>query len=146
MHISKLVLLLACAASTVYGLTEKEDQAVTDVLAILKRGTSIYPLEDLMHQLSIAMGFRRSAGKLNRFVPNETSAYETVYDMLLYVDTNGKHSPEQHQKLRQLIGIIGDKVLKLNSKDPSFRTVVFQEDQEDDNEEAKSARNTITET
>ncbi|KAI7832944.1 hypothetical protein BX661DRAFT_196827 [Kickxella alabastrina] len=144
MHISKLVLLLACAVSTVYGLTEKEDRTVTDVLAILKRGTSIYPLEDLMYQLSIAMGFHRSAGKLSRLVPNGTSAYETVYDMLLYVDINVKHSPEQQQKLRQLIGIIGDKVLKLNSKDASFRTVVLQE--EDDSEEAKSARNTITET
>ncbi|KAJ2789508.1 hypothetical protein H4R20_007168 [Coemansia guatemalensis] len=131
MKFAKVAAILAACLVCTYGLTEKEDQTVTDILAILKRGTSVYPLEDLMHTLAKSMGFKLSAKKLNRFVPASKSAYATVYDMLISVDTNGKHSAEQHQKLRQLIDIIGNKVLDLNAKDVSFKTLVVQEEEDD---------------
>ncbi|KAJ2372786.1 hypothetical protein IW150_003943 [Coemansia sp. RSA 2607] len=131
MKIFKTAAVLASAAALACALTEKEEKTVTDVLAVLKRGTSIYPLEDLMHQLANSLGFTKSAAKLNRFVPNGTAAYATVYDMLIYVDANGKHSPEQHEKLRQLTEIIGSKVLKLNEKQYSLHTLVVQEEEED---------------
>ncbi|KAJ2361434.1 hypothetical protein H4S02_011671 [Coemansia sp. RSA 2611] len=131
--------VLAISLAAVHGLTEKEDQTVTDILAILKRGTSVYPLEDLMHTLSVSMGFTHSARRLNRFVPGSKDAYATVYDMLLSVDTNGKHTAEQHAKLRQLIDIIGTRVLKLNAKDVNFRTLVVQEEEDDQGGERQSA-------
>ncbi|KAJ2893920.1 hypothetical protein IWW38_002736 [Coemansia aciculifera] len=135
MRITKLFLLLA-SASVVSGLSEKQEQTVTDVLAVLKRGTSIYPLEDLLHQLAQVMEFKKSAARLSRFVPGSKAAYSTVYDMLIYVDTNGKHTTEQHQKLRQLTDIIGAKILNLNSKEASFKTVVLEEEEVNDDEEA----------
>ncbi|KAJ2480161.1 hypothetical protein IWW56_002645 [Coemansia sp. RSA 2131] len=137
MRIFKSIVGLFVCLTTAYGLTETEDKTVTDILAILKRGSSIYPLEDLMHTLSVGMGFTHSARRLNRFVPGSKSAYATVYDMLISVDTNGKHTDEQHMKLRQLIDVIGNSVLKLNAKDVSFRTLVVQEEEVD-----QSGRNT----
>ncbi|KAJ2462821.1 hypothetical protein EV174_007052, partial [Coemansia sp. RSA 2320] len=122
----------------VAGLSAKEDQTVADLLAILKRGTSIYPLEDLFHQLAEVMGFKKSAARLSRFVPGSKAAYETVYDMLIYVDTNGKHTQEQHEKLRQLTDIIASRVLHMNSKDVSFKTVVLQEEEVDDDGDSTS--------
>ncbi|KAJ2822281.1 hypothetical protein GGI24_003990, partial [Coemansia furcata] len=122
MKIAKLFLFIAGAA-VVSGLNDKQEQTITDLIAILKRGTSIYPLEDLLHQLAVVMDFKKSAARLSRFVPGSKTAYATVYDMLIYVDTNGKHTTEQHEKLRELTDIIGAKVLQLNSKVPSFKTV-----------------------
>ncbi|KAJ2740957.1 hypothetical protein GGI20_005512 [Coemansia sp. BCRC 34301] len=135
MRIAKLISLVAGAAA-VSGLSEKQEQTVTDLIAILKRGTSIYPLEDLLHQLAQVMDFKKSAARLNRFTPGSKAAYATVYDMLIYVDTNGKHTTEQHEKLRQLTDIIGAKVLSLNSKEATFKTVVLEEEEVNDDEEA----------
>ncbi|KAI9506605.1 hypothetical protein GGI25_006389 [Coemansia spiralis] len=133
------ILLLACTA-TVCGLSAKEEQTVTDILGILQRGTSVYPLEDLLHNLAQTLGFTHTAKRLSRFVPGSKEAYQTLYDMLLYLDTNGKHTPEQHEKLRQTISIIGSKVLKLDSKEVSFHTLVVQEEDgyEDDGDESGS--------
>ncbi|KAJ2255771.1 hypothetical protein GGI13_001456 [Coemansia sp. RSA 455] len=134
MQITKLLLLIAGAA-VVRGLNEKQEQTVTDLIAILKRGTSIYPLEDLLHQLASVMDFKKSAARLNRFSPGSKTAYATIYDMLIYVDTNGKHTTEQHEKLRELTDIIGAKVLQLNSKKASFKTVVLEDEEVNDSEE-----------
>ncbi|KAJ1641979.1 hypothetical protein LPJ64_006125 [Coemansia asiatica] len=139
MKILKTTLFLAGIVAVAFGLTEKEEQVVTDVLTILKRGTSIYPLEDIMHQLSSAMGFNKSARILNRFVPGGTTAYATVYDMLIYVDANGKHSLEQREKLKQLIDVIGTKILKLNEKEVSFRTLIVQEEEDDGERNSKAS-------
>ncbi|KAJ2263143.1 hypothetical protein GGI01_000985 [Coemansia sp. RSA 376] len=134
MQITKLLLLIAGAA-VVRGLNEKQEQTVTDLIAILKRGTSIYPLEDLLHQLASVMDFKKSAARLNRFSPGSKTAYATIYDMLIYVDTNGKHTTEQHEKLRELTDIIGAKVLQLNSKKASFKTVVLEDEEVNDSED-----------
>ncbi|KAJ2226307.1 hypothetical protein IWW45_007515 [Coemansia sp. RSA 485] len=143
MNILKIALFIASIVVVAHGLTDKEEQVVTDVLAILKRGTSIYPLEDIMHQLASTMGFNKSARTLNRFVPGGTAAYSTVYDMLVYVDTNGKHSPEQREKLKQLIDVIGTKILKLNEKEVSFRTLIVQEEEEDNDSNSNSKANNL---
>ncbi|KAJ1814706.1 hypothetical protein IWW57_005962 [Coemansia sp. S610] len=143
MKIAKLFMLLAGAA-IVNGLNEKQEQTVTDLIAILKRGTSIYPLEDLLHQLAVVMEFKKSAARLSRFIPGSKAAYATVYDMLIYVDTNGKHTTEQHEKLRELTDIIGAKVLQLNSKEPSFKTVVLQEEEANDDDDATSTTQSST--
>ncbi|KAJ2251879.1 hypothetical protein GGI13_003599 [Coemansia sp. RSA 455] len=134
MQITKLLLLIA-GAVVVRGLNEKQEQTVTDLIAILKRGTSIYPLEDLLHQLASVMDFKKSAARLNRFSPGSKTAYATIYDMLIYVDTNGKHTTEQHEKLRKLTDIIGAKVLQLNSKKASFKTVVLEDEEVNDSED-----------
>ncbi|KAJ2061409.1 hypothetical protein GGI17_003090 [Coemansia sp. S146] len=134
MNITKVFLLIASAA-VVSGLNEKQEQTVTDLIAILKRGTSIYPLEDLLHQLAAVMDFKKSAARLNRFAPGSKTAYATVYDMLIYVDTNGKHTTEQHEKLRELTDIIGAKVLQLNSKKASFKTVVLEGEEVNDSDD-----------
>ncbi|KAJ2026529.1 hypothetical protein IW146_007366 [Coemansia sp. RSA 922] len=134
MQITKLLLLIAGAA-VVGGLNEKQEQTVTDLIAILKRGTSIYPLEDLLHQLALVMDFKKSAARLNRFSPGSKTAYATIHDMLIYVDTNGKHTTEQHEKLRELTDIIGAKVLQLNSKKASFKTVVLEDEEVNDSED-----------
>ncbi|KAJ1905845.1 hypothetical protein IW146_009009 [Coemansia sp. RSA 922] len=134
MQITKLLLLIA-GAVVVRGLNEKQEQTVTDLIAILKRGTSIYPLEDLLHQLASVMDFKKSAARLNRFSPGSKTAYATIYDMLIYVDTNGKHTTEQHEKLRELTDIIGAKVLQLNSKKASFKTVVLEDEEVNDSED-----------
>ncbi|KAJ1914031.1 hypothetical protein GGI16_007465 [Coemansia sp. S142-1] len=134
MQITKLLLLIAGTA-VVRGLNEKQEQTVTDLIAILKRGTSIYPLEDLLHQLASVMDFKKSAARLNRFSPGSKTAYATIYDMLIYVDTNGKHTTEQHEKLRELTDIIGAKVLQLNSKKASFKTVVLEDEEVNDSED-----------
>ncbi|KAJ2449773.1 hypothetical protein GGF42_004670 [Coemansia sp. RSA 2424] len=142
MRISSIFLLIAGAA-VVSGLSEKQEQTVTDLIAILKRGTSIYPLEDLLHQLAQVMEFKKSAARLSRFAPGSKAAYATVYDMLIYVDTNGKHTTEQHEKLRQLTDIIGAKVLNLNSKEASFKTVVLEEEEVNDDEEVSSLTSSL---
>ncbi|KAJ2507042.1 hypothetical protein H4217_008894, partial [Coemansia sp. RSA 1939] len=115
----------------VSGLSTKEEQTVTDILTIMQRGTSVYPLEDLMHNLAQSLGFTHTARRLSRFVPGSIEGYKTLHDMLIYLDINGKHTPEQHAKLRQLTNIIGSKVLKLNEKEVNFRTLVVQEEEED---------------
>ncbi|KAJ2713201.1 hypothetical protein H4R19_002371 [Coemansia spiralis] len=131
MKISASVLALAVCLGAASGLTPIEDQAVTEILAIFKRGSSVYPLEDLMHNLALSMGFQHSAQRINRFGAEPKDAYATVYDMLISVDTNGKHTVEQHVKLRQLIDIIGTKILNLNAKEINFRTLVIQEEEGD---------------
>ncbi|KAJ1941246.1 hypothetical protein EC988_006812, partial [Linderina pennispora] len=100
----------------VFSLTSVEDKMITDLLKILERGTSQYPLEELFHGLSETMGFRHSAGRLNRWSQGTRAGYETVYDMLQFVDANGKHTDEQHQRIRQLVDIIGVKILKNRPK------------------------------
>ncbi|KAJ2850488.1 hypothetical protein IWW36_001868 [Coemansia brasiliensis] len=144
MNIKIFTAIAACIAAA-SGLTQKEDETVTDILTILKRGTSIYPLEDLMHTLSVSLGFRHSARRLNRYVPLSKSAYSTVYDMLISVDTNGKHTTEQHAKLRQLIDIIGDKILNINAKDVNFRTLIVQEEVDDQVTDEAEPTDTIIE-
>ncbi|KAJ1666478.1 hypothetical protein IW140_004191 [Coemansia sp. RSA 1813] len=127
-------MLLLAGAAVVSGLSTKEEQAVTDILTIMQRGTSIYPLDDLLHNLAQALGFTHTARRLSRFVPGSKEAHRTLYDMLIYLDINGKHTPEQHEKLRQLTNIIGSKVLKISERDVSFHTLVVQEEEEDDDE------------
>ncbi|KAJ1931657.1 hypothetical protein FBU59_006639 [Linderina macrospora] len=110
---------------------------ITDLLKVLERGTSQYPLEELFHQLSETMGFRHSTDKLNRWSQGTRSAYETVYDMLQFVDANGKHTEEQHQRIRQLVDIIGAKILKNGPKFVDTKTVVLQEMEDEGTEETK---------
>ncbi|KAJ1798539.1 hypothetical protein LPJ59_002432 [Coemansia sp. RSA 2399] len=126
--------LFLVGAAAVSGLSTKEEQTVTDVLTVLQRGTSIYPLEDLLHNLAQNLGFTHTARRLSRFVPGSKEAHKTLYDMLIYLDVNGKHTPEQHEKLHQLTKIIGSKVLQLSEKDVSFHTLVVQEEEEDDDD------------
>lgn len=109
------------------GLTENEEKVVNDVLTILKRGTSVYPLEDLMHQLARTLGFKNSANSSNQFQTN----YETIYDMLLFVDTNGKHTADQHAKLRQIIDIVDAKMINTQStKRANLRTLVVEKNED----------------
>ncbi|KAJ1809485.1 hypothetical protein LPJ56_005979, partial [Coemansia sp. RSA 2599] len=46
----------------------------------------------------------------------------------------------QREKLKQLIDVIGTKILKLNEKEVSFRTLIVQEE-EDDGEGSSKASN-----
>ncbi|KAJ2764934.1 hypothetical protein IWQ56_004294 [Coemansia nantahalensis] len=140
MRVQAAALALAVCLGAANGLTPKEDQAVGDILEIFKRGTSVYPLVDLMHNLAVSMGFQYSAQRINRFGPEPKDAYATVYDMLISVDTNGKHTVDQHVKLRQLIDIIGTKILNLNSKEISFRTLIIQEEEDDSASDSSTAR------
>ncbi|KAJ1724799.1 hypothetical protein LPJ61_005702 [Coemansia biformis] len=132
MRIQAAALAVAACFAATNGLTPKEDQAVTDILVIFKRGTSVYPLEDLMHNLALSMGFSHSAQRINRFGSGSKDAYATVYDMLISVDTNGQHTVDQHAKLRELINVIGTKILNLNAKEINFRTLVVQEEEEEE--------------
>ncbi|KAJ2553128.1 hypothetical protein EV175_003050 [Coemansia sp. RSA 1933] len=133
-----VAMLLLTGAAVVSGLSTKEEQTMTDILTVLQRGTSIYPLEDLLHKLAQGLGFTHTARRLSRFAPTSKEAHKTLYDMLIYLDVNGKHTPEQHEKLHQLTRIIGSKVLKLSDKDVSFHTLVVQEEEEDDDEAGSS--------
>ncbi|KAI8317956.1 hypothetical protein GQ54DRAFT_314951 [Martensiomyces pterosporus] len=135
MKVRAFVMLLVGVA-VVSGLTEKEDQVVTDLLKVLKRGTSMYPLEEMFHQFAEVMGFSHTAARLNRWSPAPKAAYATIYDMLMYVDTNGKHTPEQRKKLQELIDIVGTKVLKQGSRLIDAKTVVLQEVEEDEDSQS----------
>ncbi|KAJ1645388.1 hypothetical protein J3B02_001279, partial [Coemansia erecta] len=87
---------------TTAALSAKEMDAIESFLETVQedaKAESGQTMEEIVHDLAAGLNLHNSAGLLYKYSPDTKTAYNTIYDTLLYLSVSGFSTPAQKKEL-----------------------------------------------
>ncbi|KAJ2591819.1 hypothetical protein H4R99_006616 [Coemansia sp. RSA 1722] len=107
--------MLCSFGMTAVALSAKEMDAIESFLETVQadakseNGTT---MEEIVHDLAAGLNLHNSAGLLYKYSPDKKSAYNTIYDTLIYLSVSGFSTPAQKKELAKVIKYFEINLLK----------------------------------